>query len=390
MPSPGQHVSREILAGRGGTGLTGQVLKIGLTGGIGSGKSVVARRLAQLGAVIIDADRIAREVVAPGTEGLREIATTFGSGVLQDDGSLDRAALGAVVFGDDTARARLEAITHPRVRARTAQLVAEAPPAAIVVNDVPLLVEVGLAATYHLVIVVETEQSIRIDRLVRDRGMSAEEAYQRIRAQTSDALRRAAADALLTNNGGLDELHAAVDALWQGRLVPYERNVRERRVASIPPTTGRSAADPTWPAQFARLAARIGHALGPAAQRIDQVGPASVAGLPSVDVLEIRVGVAADAAPGLLADQLTDAGFPPVSSATGAERRHGSADPARPVDLRLGPIGSPDWRAALLLRDYLRDDPRRWSATSAYDEQIRSAEQWAAETGWEPSGGVVG
>ncbi|MBB4961401.1 dephospho-CoA kinase [Micromonospora polyrhachis] len=366
------------------------MLKIGLTGGIGSGKSVVARRLAQLGAVIIDADRIAREVVAPGTEGLREIATTFGSGVLQDDGSLDRAALGVVVFGDHAARARLEAITHPRVRARTAQLVAEAPPDAIVVNDVPLLVEVGLAATYHLVIVVETEQSIRIDRLVRDRGMSAEEAYQRIRAQTSDALRRAAADALLTNNGRLDELHAAVDALWQGRLVPYERNVRERRVAPMPPTDGGSTADPTWPAQFARLAARIGHALGPAVQRIDQVGPASVAGLPSVDVIEIRVGVAADADLGLLAGQLADAGFPPVSSATGAERRHGGADPARPVDLRLGPIGLPNWRAALLLRDYLRDDPQRWSATSAYDEQIRSAEQWAVETGWEPSGGVVG
>ncbi|MGW0432722.1 dephospho-CoA kinase [Micromonospora sp. NPDC003197] len=362
------------------------MLKIGLTGGIGSGKSEVARRLAHLGAVIVDADQIAREVVAPGTEGLHEIVTTFGAGVLQKDGSLDRAALGAVVFGDDAARARLEAITHPRVRARTAQLVAEAPLDAIVVNDVPLLVEVGLAATYHLVIVVETEQAIRIDRLTRNRGMNPEEAYQRIRAQTSDALRRAAADALLANNGGLDELHAAVDALWRDRLVPYERNLRERRaVTTGGPTDGQSEADPTWPAQFARLAARIGHALGPAAQRIDHVGPTSVAGLPAVDVIEIQVGVDPDATPELLADQLAEAGFPPMSSGTGTDRRHGSADPGRPVEVRLRPIGSPDWRAALLLRDYLRDDPQRWPATSAYDAQIRSVEQWAAETGWRPS-----
>lgn len=146
-------------------GLTVPVLKVGLTGGIGSGKSAVSSRLAALGAVIVDADRIAREVVAPGSEGLAEIVAAFSDRVLDADGALDRAALGAVVFGDEDARRRLEAITHPRVRARTAALVAAAPPDAVVVNDVPLLVEVGLAPTYHLVLVVQAAVTTRLERL---------------------------------------------------------------------------------------------------------------------------------------------------------------------------------------------------------------------------------
>jgi dephospho-CoA kinase len=125
--------------------LTVRVLKIGLTGGIGAGKSAVAARLAERGAVIIDADRLAREVVAPGTDGLREIEAAFGPEVTGPDGALDRPALGARVFGDEAARRRLEGIIHPRVRARTAELIAAAAPDAIVVNDVPLLVETGLA-----------------------------------------------------------------------------------------------------------------------------------------------------------------------------------------------------------------------------------------------------
>ena len=327
---------------------------IGLTGGIGSGKSVAARRLAELGAVIVDSDRIAREVVAPGTDGLREIVAVFGDRVLDADGALDRPALAAVVFGDDAARARLEAITHPRVRARSAQLVAEAPADAIVVNDVPLLVEVGLAATYHLVIVVEAELSTRAARLVRDRAMTPEQADQRIRAQTSDERRRAAADVVLRNDGELSDLHVAIDLLWRDRLVPYERNLRQRRAVrtdglpSVP-------ADPTWPAQFARLAARIRHALAPAEPLIEHIGPTAVPGRPAPDVIDVQIAVDGLVDQGdqqtreRVAESLARAGFPRVTD--GDQWRHGSADPARPVNLYLRTTTSAAWQQALLSGD---------------------------------------
>ena len=187
---------------------------VGLTGGIGSGKSAVAARLAAHGAVVIDADRLAREVVAAGTEGLADVVAAFGPDVLASDGGLDRPALAGRVFGDDAARRRLEAIVHPRVRARTAELVAAAPPDAIVVNDVPLLVEAGLAAAYEVVVVVLADEATRVARLVRDRGMAEEEAYARIRAQATDEQRRAVADMVITNDGSLDDLAARVDEVW--------------------------------------------------------------------------------------------------------------------------------------------------------------------------------
>lgn len=193
---------------------------VGLTGGIGAGKSAVAARLAELGAVVIDADQLARAVVAPGTEGLAEVVAAFGSAVLDADGALDRPALGRLVFGDDEARRRLEAIVHPRVRARTGELVAAAAPDAIVVNDVPLLVEAGLAPAYDLVIVVLADEATRLSRLRRDRGMTEEEARARIRAQATDEQRRAVADIVLVNDGTLDDLRAQVDAAWHERLVP--------------------------------------------------------------------------------------------------------------------------------------------------------------------------
>ncbi len=147
------------------------VLRIGLTGGIGSGKSTVSALLAERGAVIVDADRVAREVVEPGTAGLAQVVDAFGSGVLAADGSLDRPALAAIVFADPEARARLDGIVHPLVRARTAELVSAAPEGSVLVNDVPLLVETGQAASYDLVLVVEADLETRLSRLVR-RGLA--------------------------------------------------------------------------------------------------------------------------------------------------------------------------------------------------------------------------
>jgi len=196
------------------------MLLVGLTGGIGAGKSAVAARLAELGAIVIDSDRLAREVVAPGTEGLAEVVAAFGEGVLAPDGSLDRPALARLVFGEDAARRRLEAIIHPRVRARAAEIAAAAPTDAIVVNDVPLLVEAGLAAGFHLVIVVLADASTRVARLARDRGMAEAEARSRIAAQATDEQRRAVADVVLHNDGTPEELREAVDRAWREEILP--------------------------------------------------------------------------------------------------------------------------------------------------------------------------
>lgn len=211
------------------------MLTVGLTGGIGSGKSTVSAELARLGALVVDADRIAREVVAPGTEGLAAVVAEFGAGVLAPDGSLDRAALAARVFADPAALERLGAITHPLVAAESRRRQAQAPADAVVVHDVPLIVENGLAGDYDLVVVVGADEDVRVERLVSHRGMSEEDARARIRAQADDAARRAVADVWLDNSGSREELVAAVRRLWRERLVPErERRRRGSRAAQAP------------------------------------------------------------------------------------------------------------------------------------------------------------
>lgn len=191
---------------------------IGLTGGIASGKSTIARRLAVHGAVVVDADKIAREVVEPGTPALAEIAETFGNGVIRADGSLDRPALGAIVFADQDARLRLNGITHPAVlRASTArfeQATAEDPDA-IVVYDIPLLVESANDYPFDLVVVAHAPADTRIDRLVRLRGMDPAEADRRIRSQASDDERLAVADVVIDTGGSLEHTLEQTDALWE-------------------------------------------------------------------------------------------------------------------------------------------------------------------------------
>jgi dephospho-CoA kinase len=201
------------------------VIKVGLTGGIGSGKSEVARRLAALGAVVVDADALAREAVAPGTQGLARVVEEFGAGVLAADGSLDRPALGRLAFADPQALERLEAIVHPYVARRSAELMAAAPADAVVVYDVPLLVEKHLEAGYDVVVVVEAPEDVRLRRLAEHRGMAEADARARIAAQASAGQRAAVADVVLDNDGDLDALEDAVTALWR-RL--------EQRAAAAP------------------------------------------------------------------------------------------------------------------------------------------------------------
>lgn len=193
-------------------------MQIGLTGGIGSGKTTAAHRFAELGALVVDSDAVAREVVEPGTEGLVAVVAEFGPQVLDDAGRLDRPALAAVVFGDEDARGRLNGILHPRIRRRVTELIAAAPAGTVVVQDIPLLVETGLAGAFDLLVVVEAPEPERERRLVADRGMPAEQARSRMAAQASDAQRRKVADVVLVNDGTPDELRAQVDRVWAERV----------------------------------------------------------------------------------------------------------------------------------------------------------------------------
>ncbi|MEU1124799.1 dephospho-CoA kinase [Streptomyces sp. NPDC005899] len=190
------------------------MLKVGLTGGIGAGKSEVSRLLAGYGAVVIDADRIAREVVEPGTPGLVAVVETFGPGVLATDGTLDRPALGAIVFSDPERLAALNAIVHPLVGARSAEREREAGPGAVVVHDVPLLTENGLAPRYDLVVVVDASPATQLDRLVRLRGMTEADARARMAAQATREERLAAADLVVDNDGPLEDLEPQVRKIW--------------------------------------------------------------------------------------------------------------------------------------------------------------------------------
>jgi dephospho-CoA kinase len=393
---------------------------VGLTGGIGAGKSAVAQRLAERGAVIIDADRLAREVVAVGTDGLAEVVEAFGSGVLGADGELDRPALGAKVFDDDAARKRLERIIHPRVRARTAALAHAAAPDAIVVNDVPLLVEIGLAPTYHLVVVVQAAEPIRISRLVETRGMTAEQAAARIATQVGDDRRAAAADAVIVNEDGLKSLHERIDRLWHERLRPYEKNLRAQRAAPLLDRRLHLAApDPRWPVEAARLIARIEHAVRPrlGVAEVSHIGSTAVPLLPAKNIVDLMLAVRTLDEADAVAGELGVAGFPRrggewvdnargVPGETWPKRLHGAADPGRPVNLHVRVAGSPGWRFALLMRDHLRAVPparegyaaakQEWAEAhpdmSSYaeakepwfDAEAVAAHEWAERTGWQP------
>ena len=190
------------------------MLRVGLTGGIGAGKSEVSRRLASYGAVVIDADAVAREVVAPGTPGLAEVVQAFGPEVLRSDGTLDRDRLGELVFADESLRMKLNAITHPRVGERMAELERQAGGAPVIVHDVPLLAENHLAVSFDEVVVVDVPPRIQAERLARERGMSRDQAEARMGAQASREERLAVATIVVDNSGSLAELDREVGELW--------------------------------------------------------------------------------------------------------------------------------------------------------------------------------
>ncbi|MFD5277692.1 dephospho-CoA kinase [Pseudarthrobacter sp. NPDC058362] len=385
------------------------MLKIGLTGGIASGKSVVAARLRSRGAVLVDADALAREVVEPGTQGLDRIVAEFGDGMLGGDGRLDRAKLGAAVFGDAGRLAALNAIVHPLVRARAAEITAAAAGDAVVVQDIPLLVETGQGNGFHLVVVVDAPDDVRLQRMRANRGMSEDEARSRMAAQATREDRLAAADVVLDNSGSVEELLEQVDRLWDGRLAPFARNLAAGRRA--PRNGGPVLVEhrTEWKQQAARLAARLGAAAPEFILAVDHIGSTSVPGLAAKDVIDLQVVVGDLADAGALAPALADAGFPPVPGigqdtpkplhpdpALWQKKFHASADPGRPVNVHVRAAGSAGWRFALMFRDWLRSDAE---ARSLYEEHktalaehfagdadtdayAAAKEPWFAEAAW--------
>jgi dephospho-CoA kinase len=347
------------------------VLWVGLTGGIGAGKSEVSRRLAGHGLTLIDADLVAREVVEADSPGLAAVVAEFGEGVLAPDGSLDRGALGQVVFGDDDARQRLNRIVHPLIGERTFALAAEAERAGaeILVHDVPLLVEGRLGPGYHLVVVVEAPQEDRLHRLTAIRGMSADDARARMAAQADDAERRRAADVVLANDGPLPRLHAAVDELVTGRLRTYAANLRAGRAAGRGPRR-LVPSDPGWADAGARLVARLQRVCGPAAERVEHVGATAVPGLAAGDVIDLQVECPTPEAVEALGPALAEAGFPRIEGVTGGpvlpeidpdpaqywRRLHRSADPGRAADVHVRVSGATGARMPRALRDLLQTD----------------------------------
>jgi len=399
------------------------VLKIGLTGGIASGKSVVAARLKERGAVLVDADALAREVVEPGTEGLERIVAEFGAGMLDGAGRLNRPRLGEAVFGNAERLAALNAIVHPLVRARAAAITAAAPDDAVVVQDIPLLVETGQGAGFHLVVVVDAPDDVRLQRMQELRGMTAEAALSRMAAQATREARLAGADVVLDNSSTVEHLLDQVDKLWDGRLVPFAHNLAEGKRAPRRGGVVLQTHRPEWELEAGRIAARIAAAAPDLILAVDHIGSTAVPGLAAKDVIDLQVTVADLDAAAAVAPFLATAGFPAVrgveadtpkpgdpGQSAWLKRFHANADPCRAVNVHVRAAGSAGWRYALMFRDWLRSDPsavRLYQAhkadlaarfadsagTSAYadakepwftDVAWPLMLDWARATGWEP------
>jgi dephospho-CoA kinase len=413
------------------------MLRIGLTGGIGAGKSAVSATFAECGAVIVDGDVIAREVVEPGTEGLASLIEAFGDDILLSDGSLDRPALAAKAFRDDDARKKLNGIVHPLVGKRRAEIiaaVAEGSADAVVVEDIPLLVESGMAPMFPLVVVVHADVEVRVRRLVEQRGMSEEDARARIAAQADDEQRRAVADVWLDNSGSPAELERRAHDIWNNRILPFAHNISERQIARAPARL--VPPDPSWPDQARRILARVQTGCGHRALRVDHIGSTAVPdflNFPAKDVIDIQITVASLSVADELAEPLLSAGYPrieriteDVAKAPKAQARstverfdrsddpslwhkriHASADPGRPTNVHIRVDGWPNQQFALLFVDWLKANPdvradyldvKREAEQGAageiapyvavkepwYPDAYRRAWEWADSTGWRP------
>lgn len=406
------------------------MLRIGLTGGIGAGKSTVSATFSELGAIVVDGDVIAREVVEPGTEGLTGLVDAFGDGILLPDGALNRPALATIAFSDEQKRATLNGIVHPLVARRRSELIASAQQAnenPVIIEDIPLLVESHMAPMFPLVVIVHADTEIRVTRLVQYRGFSADDARARIAAQASEEQRRAVADVWLDNSGSAGELVEQARTLWHERIQPFAHNLHAGRPARAEPAL--VPADPRWPAQADRILARLRTACGHLASRVDHIGSTAIPGTDAKDVIDIQVTVASIEVADELAGALLAAGYPltpvvqdvgkPDGRSTVAEfdhvddesmwskRLYCSADPARPTNVHIRVDGWPGQQFALLFVDWLMANPQAQADYAALKRRVaaqnlvssaayadakepwfldayRRAWEWADTTGWCP------
>jgi dephospho-CoA kinase len=406
------------------------VLRIGLSGGIGAGKSTVSSTFSDLGGIVVDGDVISREVVEPGTDGLAKLVDAFGEQILSDDGSLNRPALAAIAFSDDEKRQTLNGIVHPLVAERRSELIAAAAHDAVIVEDIPLLVESGMAPMFPLVVIVNADEDLRVKRLIEHRGFSEQDARARIAAQATEEQRRAVADVWLDNSGSPGELVEQARALWHQRILPFAHNLDSGEPARSRPVL--VPYNPSWPHQAGRIAARLNTACGHRAVRIDHIGSTAVPGMDAKDVIDVQVTVVSLDAAHELAEPLTTAGYvrmpvtadvsKPDARSTVAEfdhtsseslwhkRLHCSADPGRPTNVHVRVDGWPNQQFALLFVDWLADNPdarerylavkREAERTGASDDRTadyvtakepwfsdayRHAWDWADATGWRPT-----
>ncbi len=354
------------------------MLRIGLTGGIGAGKSALSTTFAQCGGIVVDGDVIAREVVQPGTEGLAALVDAFSDDILLPNGALDRPALAAKAFADDAARHKLNGIVHPLVGKRRAEIIAAVHDDAVVVEDIPLLVESGMAPLFPLVVIVHADVEVRVRRLVEQRGMSEEDARARIAAQANDERRRAVADIWLENSGTPDDLVQHAHDVWYNRILPFAHNLTERQVARAPARL--VPADPAWPEQALRIVNRLKTACGHRALRVDHIGSTAVPDYDAKDVIDVQVTVESLDVAEELVEPLLSAGYPRIERITADvakadarstvrrydhgndpalwhKRFHASADPGRPTNVHIRVDGWPNQQFALLFVDWLVANP---------------------------------
>ncbi|MBP1821395.1 dephospho-CoA kinase [Mycobacterium sp. OAE908] len=386
------------------------MLRIGLTGGIGAGKSTVSATFAECGGIIVDGDVIAREVVEPGTEGLGQLVAEFGEDILLPDGALNRPALAAKAFVDDEKRAKLNGIVHPLVASRREEILDAVHDDAVVVEDIPLLVETGLAPLFPLVVVVSADVETRVTRLIK-RGMDEADARARIKAQAPEEQRRAIADVLLDNSGSQGELVEKARDLWHNRVLPLAHNISTRQCG--PTVYELVPYRPAWSDDARRIIKRIEMACGAKALRIDHIGSTAVPGMDAKDVIDIQVTVASLDVADEVDSALEHVGFPRIEHITAdtphtadsslwRKRIHCAADPGRPANIHLRVDGSPAQQFALLFRDWLAASPgvqqdylaakrRALSAPDYADakepwfaDAYERAWEWAETTGWRP------
>src|SRR5262245_56353621 len=386
------------------------MLRIGLTGGIGAGKSTVSAAFAECGGIIVDGDVIAREVVEPGTDGLSHLVEAFGEDILLPDGALNRPALAARAFVDDEKRATLNGIVHPLVARRREEILDAVHEDAVVVEDIPLLVETGLAPLFPLVVVVTADEDTRVERLIK-RGMDEADARARIKAQAPEEQRRAIADALLDNSGSQGELVEKARDVWYNRVLPLAHNIRMRQCA--PPAYRLVPYQPTWPDDAGRIIKRIEMACGAKALRIDHIGSTAVPGMDAKDIIDIQVTVASLDVADEINDDMAKVGYPRLAHITSdtphtedpamwRKRIHCAADPGRQANIHVRVDGWPAQQFALLFPHWLAANPgvqedyltAKRRALSAADyagakepwfaDAYERAWAWAKSTGWRP------